>query len=205
MNPYRDDLAIALPPWLAEYRQGYVESAAAHDQMTFVIGASRRNVLEKTGGPFAAGVFEVASGRLVALGVNLVEQQNLSVLHGEILALMLAQRSLSSYDLSTAPGAPYALVTSAEPCAMCLAAIPWSGVSQVVAGATDADVRAIGFDEGQKPADWCAVLALQGIGAVAGMCRNEAVSVLQAYRAGGGAIYNGGHSHKSASGVCGSK
>ncbi|SDX01187.1 nucleoside deaminase [Marinobacter mobilis] len=205
MHKSHGDLTISLPPWLADYQKGYANSVSVHDQMTFVIGASRRNVIEQTGGPFAAGVFEVATGRLVALGVNLVEQQSLSVLHGEILALMLAQRALSSYDLNAAQGAPYGLVTSAEPCAMCLAAIPWSGVSRVVAGATDADVRAIGFDEGQKPADWRAVLERAGIQAVAEVCRQEAASVLQAYQASGGVIYNGGHSHKSANGVCGSK
>lgn len=205
MDHCSSDLAISLPAWLADYRKGYVESPAIHEQMAFVIGAARRNVDEQTGGPFAAAVFEEATGRLVALGVNQVEQQNLSVLHAEILALMLAQRELSSYDLSAAEGAPYVLVTSAEPCAMCLAAIPWSGVARVVAGASDADVRAIGFDEGAKPAAWGSVLAQAGIKVTAGVCRADAVSVLQAYCDAGGVIYNGGHSHKSANGVCGSK
>ena len=40
--------------------------------MAAVIDFSRRNFREGTGGPFAAGVFERDSGRLVVIGVNRV-------------------------------------------------------------------------------------------------------------------------------------
>lgn len=82
-----------------------------------------------------------------------------------------------------------ALYTSAEPCAMCMGAIPWSGVDRVVCAAADADVRAIGFDEGDKPGDWVAACRRRGIAVASGVLRDEAVAVLLAYQASGGVVY----------------
>ena len=42
------------------------------DRMPFVIELARRNVVEQTGGPFGAAIFESATGILVAPGVNRV-------------------------------------------------------------------------------------------------------------------------------------
>ena len=44
------------------------------------------------------------------------------------------------YDLGgLGDGRAFELVTTTEPCAMCLGAIPWSGLSSVVCGARDQD------------------------------------------------------------------
>jgi tRNA(Arg) A34 adenosine deaminase TadA len=83
------------------------------------------------------------------------------------------------------------LVSSTEPCAMCLGAVTWSGVRRLVCGASDADARAIGFDEGIKASDWPERLRQRGITVRQGVCRAQAVDVLNAYQAGGGLIYNG--------------
>lgn len=160
--------------------------------MALVIEAARANVANGTGGPFAAAVFESASGRLVALGVNLVTTQGLSMLHAEVVALAFAQRMLGTYDLG-APGLPrHELVASAEPCAMCLGAIPWSGVRKLITGARDADVRKIGFDEGAKLPGWRDELEKRGIATVCDVGRAAAAQVLLDYAAAGGAIYNPG-------------
>jgi tRNA(Arg) A34 adenosine deaminase TadA len=60
---------------------------------------------------------------------------------------------------------------------MCLGAIHWSGLTEVVCGARDEDVRSIGFDEGHKPPDWSALLAQWGIGVQADVLRADAVAV----------------------------
>lgn len=183
-------LSFSLPDWLGTYAAAYEPAGEVAERMRFVVGAAARNVAEGTGGPFAAAVFEEASGRLLALGVNLVVTQRLSVLHAEIVALSLAQRRIGGFDLG-APGLPaHQLVSSTEPCAMCFGAIPWSGVRHLVTGARDADARAIGFDEGPKPADWVGALQTRGIGVTTDVLRDEAREVLLAYRSGGGEIYN---------------
>ena len=183
-------VTFVLPGWMQQYAAAYSPRPDSGERMDFVIGAAAENVARRTGGPFAAAVLERASGRLVALGVNLVTTQQLSVLHAEIVALCLAQRVVGSYDLG-APGLPeHELVTSVEPCAMCLGAIPWSGVRHVASGAHDADARGIGFDEGPKVNNWVRALQERGIAVTTGVHRKAACEVLRAYRDAGGDIYN---------------
>lgn len=180
-----------MPPWLAAYARSTAPMPTALERMAFVIEAARLNIEHGTGGPFGAGIFERDSGALVALGVNLVTSCHCALLHAEMVAIALAQQELGVYDLG-APGLPaMELVTSCEPCAMCLGAIPWSGVRDVITGATDADARAIGFDEGPKIADWTGALVARGITVEAEVARDRARAVLEHYRDLGGDIYNG--------------
>lgn len=160
--------------------------------MRFVINLARENVRHGTGGPFAAAVFD-GTGRLVAPGINLVVASNCSVLHAEIVALMLAQKSLARYDLGDGGRLRYDLVTTTEPCAMCFGAVPWSGILQLVCGARDEDARAIGFDEGPKLTDWVSALNSRGIAVQRDVLREEAAAVLRDYVAAGGVIYNAVH------------
>jgi tRNA(Arg) A34 adenosine deaminase TadA len=182
---------LTLPDWLLSFQQNYQPTTSSAEQMDFVIAAAAENVKQQTGGPFAAGVFGMDNGELIALGVNLVTRAGLSIAHAEIVALSLAQQKLDTYDLS-AEGQGLSLVTSTEPCAMCLGAIPWSGVRQLTTAARDADARAIGFDEGSKPDNWPQTLEQRGINVIADVRRAEASAVLQQYVQQGGAIYNAG-------------
>lgn len=79
--------------------------------------------------------------------------------------------------------------SSAEPCAMCLAAIPWSGARRLVCGARDEDVRAIGFDEGDKPGAWLEHYHRRGIQVTRDVMRPQAVQLLARYQAEGGVVY----------------
>lgn len=183
------EIRIRIPDWLVSLSPALAPTV--NERMAFVVELARENVTQKTGGPFAAAVFERDSGQLVAAGVNLVTTEGLSVAHAEIVALMGAQRAIGDYHLGR-PGRPaLELVTSTAPCAMCLGAIPWSGVHGLVCGARDEDARAIGFDEGHKPADWRAHLESLGIALTEDVGREAAVAVLRAYRDAGGEIYNG--------------
>ncbi len=183
-------LEIILPDWLGAFAQGYASTADLTKRMEFVIAAARMNVVEKSGGPFAAAIFESDSGNLVALGVNLVTGQGLSILHAEIVAIALAQRKLGGYDLGGRAMPSHDLFASTEPCAMCLGAIPWSGVRRLVTAACDEDARAIGFDEGDKPDDWVASLVGRGIETITSVGRRQAAEVLRFYADGLGVIYN---------------
>lgn len=190
MHQQPSQVAFHTPFWLAHYISKYKPVPDTEVQMRFVIDAARRNVEQGTGGPFAAGVFEQETGELVALGVNQVRSQGLSILHAEIEALTLAERTLGNYDLANDPDKSYGLVCLAEPCAMCLGAVPWSGVRNLFCGATTEDVEALGFDEGARPSNWQKELEKRGIRVVTGVCREEANAVLGNYREAGGEIYN---------------
>jgi tRNA(Arg) A34 adenosine deaminase TadA len=187
-------ITICLPPWLRRALGGAAGSeiyASPEERMAFAVELSRQNVARGTGGPFAAAVFDAGSGRLIAAGVNMVTSTGLSVAHAEIVALSQAQALLGGFDLGGAGMPACELVSTTEPCAMCLGAIPWSGVRSLVCGARDEDARAVGFDEGAKPTDWAKALEARGIAVRRDVSREDAVAVLRGYAAADGAVYNG--------------
>jgi tRNA(Arg) A34 adenosine deaminase TadA len=186
-------IEILLPEWLSVWMTALPPRLEDDvTAMTFALEACRRNLDACTGGPFGAVVVDRATRSILGVGVNLVVQGRASILHAEIVALTLAQRQVGRDSLA-ADGRSATLYTSAEPCAMCLGAIPWSGVNRVVCGARDADVRAIGFDEGDKPDDWPAKFHRRGIEVARDVLRAEAVQLLARYRTEGGVRY-GHHS-----------
>jgi tRNA(Arg) A34 adenosine deaminase TadA len=182
-------ISFEIPPWVSELSASYRATTDPEQQMAFVLAAARKNIEQETGGPFAAAIFDAENGDLVSLGVNLVITQGLSALHAEMVAIALAQRKLGTYDLSEGQH-PLRLVSSTEPCAMCLGAIPWSGVHELHTGARDEDARAIGFDEGAKPQDWTRALKERGIKVQTEILRQDAGEVLKHYQETTGTIYN---------------
>ena len=126
----------------------------------------------------------------MALGVNLVVPNGISVLHAEIVAIMRAQTLLGTYDLGGVGMPPCELMTTAEPCAMCFGAILWSGVKRVAMGARSCDVEKLGFDEGPKVATWRDEFSSRGIETVCDVRRDGVVQVMEDFAASGGPIYN---------------
>lgn len=182
---------LSLPNWLADILPPPERIYdTPESRMALVIELATHNIRLGQGGPFAAAVFDLESGRLIAPGVNLVITSNCSVAHAEIMALMLAQKQVGNFSLAAA-GLKAELTTSTEPCAMCLGAIPWAGIKQLACGAREADARAVGFDEGDKPPHWPRLLEKRGIRVLRDICRDKAVAVLQEYQRQGGVIYNG--------------
>lgn len=182
-------LLIALPAWVDAHVDWQRRYPTADDRMALVIDLGLEQVRRATGGPFAAAVFERDTGILVSVGVNLAVPAHNPALHAEVVALMLAGARLHSHSLGT-PGLPaHELVSSCEPCAMCLGATVWSGVASLVTGATKADAEAIGYDEGPVFVESWAYLAKRGIAVRREVRREEARGILAAYVAAGGEIY----------------
>ena len=157
--------------------------------MACVIALGLEQVRRATGGPFAAAVFERDAGRLVAVGVNLAVPSHNCVLHAEVVALMMAGARLHSHSLGADGMPPHELVSSCEPCAMCLGAAFWSGVRSLVTGATKSDAEAIGYDEGPVFPESYAYLERKGVRVVREVMRAEACGLFAAYQAAGGEIY----------------
>lgn len=164
--------------------------AAGSDRMRFVIQLALTNVTAQTGGPFGAAVFETKTGRLIAVGVNVVERTNCSLAHAETVALTNAHQALGHFDLGMDGMPRLELVTSCEPCAMCYGGIIWSGVRKVVCAARASDATAIGFDEAPKPTNWIAELKKRRITVTRDLCRDEAIAVFRKYQQTGGRVYN---------------
>lgn len=158
--------------------------------MRLAIALALENVSRGTGGPFGAAVFERASGVLLAVGVNRVLSLGSSLLHAEAVALMMGQQRIGSHTLRGDGGPDYELVSSCDPCAMCLGAVLGSGVSCVVSGADREDAEAAGFDEGPVFPESHRYLEARGIEIIRGVLRPDASAVLRHYREQGGLIYN---------------
>ena len=240
-----------LPTWAISSSPQYFSKTYTSDEemMSLAVHLSDRNIVEGTGGPFGAAIFErhtTSEGSsyctLVAIGMNRVVPLGNSTLHGEMLAIQLAQRKIGSFTLmvdhdhedqhhdasggiwlegskssdevdNTHEGKEdnnnaikqqqqqqqqeekkkrqFELFTSCEPCAMCLGATLWSGVSRIVCGATKDDAQSIGFDEGPVYASSYEHLEQCGVGVTRNVLREEAASVLRRY-GNSGLIYNRG-------------
>ncbi|WP_254512572.1 nucleoside deaminase [Anatilimnocola floriformis] len=200
MNPV--SATIELPPWLAEvvskadFHSGQLVGDSDAARMQWAIDLSRRNIAEKTGGPFAALIVEESTGACVAAGVNLVVTSGTSVAHAETVAILLAQRGVGTFDLAGRSPRRYTLYATGQPCIMCFGVIWWSGITKLVCGARGEDVESLtSFREGPLPANWPALLSQRPhvpIEIIRDVERAAACEVLKAYTAGGHPVYNPG-------------
>lgn len=92
------------------------------------------------GGPFGALI--ARSGEIVADGTNLVTVNQDPTAHAEVTAIRNACRKLDSFTL-----AGCVLVTSCEPCPMCLTAALWARLDAVLYAANRHDAALAGFDD----------------------------------------------------------
>jgi tRNA(Arg) A34 adenosine deaminase TadA len=203
MTQYYPSVNISLPTWVSDYVKPGQVFPTLEERMRLAIGLADRNVSESTGGPFGAAIFEIESGKLVAPGVNLVVVGACSLAHAEIMAFMIAQQTLKTFDLG-APDLPaMELVTSAQPCIQCWGAIWWSGIRRLVTGAScEQTERLTGFDEGPVPPNWAELLRKRlpetsHIEVIENILSDEACTVLQRYKDVGGKIYNAGRNNSN--------
>jgi len=185
-------LSIDLPDWTIPARHDLPACMPTlEERMAAVIKFSRLNFEHKTGGPFAAGVFERNSGRLVTMAVNCVVPFHCSSAHAEIMALSLAQQQLGTYDLGGPGLQNHQLAVNCRPCAMCYGALLWSGIRSLVVAADGPEMEEItGFDEGPLPTQWQQELEKRGIEVVTDILRPEAIGVFRDFAASQPLIYN---------------
>ena len=182
---------LEYPAWVDDVVDWNRAYRTDEERMRLAIAISRENVVRDDGGPFGAAIVERESGRVVAVGMNSVVRLNNCTLHGEMVAFMMAQARRGGFSLHTPDGPVHELVTSCEPCAMCLGATLWSGVRRVVYGAAREDASKLGFEEGPVFPESYQYLEDRDIEIVRGVLREDARAVLELYRTQKGRIYNG--------------
>lgn len=179
---------LKIPKWLID-----IEPPKKFDNdsamMDFAIFLAMKNVQLGTGGPFSAFIFSRKCKLVISMGVNTVVPLQCSIAHAEIMAIVLGQKREQKYDLKDLD---CELVTSCEPCGMCLGAILWSGISRIIFGATSKDAESIGFDEGIKPDNWQNSCFQRGINVVGPINQESAANVLIEYHTQKKEIYNSG-------------
>jgi len=104
------------------------------------------------GGPFGAVV--VRQGRILGEGRNAVVPRHDPTAHAEVVAIRAACAALGTHDLSGA-----VIYTSCEPCPMCLGAIWWARITEIVFANDRADAAAIGFDDAAIYEEVCLPIA----------------------------------------------
>ena len=108
--------------------------------MRLAAEAARRGVTAGLGGPFGAAI--VADGEVIAVEHNRVVERNDPTAHAEILAIRAAAQKLGRFHLEGCT-----LISTCEPCPMCLAAAHWAHVDAIVFASTRDDAAAGGFDD----------------------------------------------------------
>lgn len=92
------------------------------------------------GGPFGAIV--VKDGKIIGRGQNQVTKNCDPSAHAEIMAIREACQSINDFKLDNC-----IIYSSCEPCPMCLSAIYWAHIPQIVFSATAQDAAKAGFDD----------------------------------------------------------
>ncbi|WP_419997175.1 nucleoside deaminase [Streptomyces boninensis] len=92
------------------------------------------------GGPFGALVAK--DGEVVATGNNLVTASLDPTAHAEVSAMRAACQKLNTFSLEGC-----VLITSCEPCPMCLSSALWARVDRIVFSADRHDAAVAGFDD----------------------------------------------------------
>jgi tRNA(Arg) A34 adenosine deaminase TadA len=186
------EFTLSLPDWaVEENRRLPAVMPTVEERMAAVIRFSRLNFERRTGGPFAAGVFERDTGKPVVIGVNRVVASNCSSAHAEVMTLSVAQKLIGTYDLGGNGMPTYQMVVNWRPCAMCFGAVLWSGVRSLVIAGNGPELEAItGFDEGPVHPEWEHELAKRGIELINNVLREEALAVYRDFAASGALVYN---------------
>lgn len=123
------------------------------DAVSYALRLAEENVAAG-GGPFGAVILRGSS--VVATGTNQVTPTLDPTAHAEVVAIRAACQALGDFQLSGC-----VLVSSCEPCPLCLSAALWARLDQVLYAADRNDAAAAGFDDRafydlftQPRADW---------------------------------------------------
>lgn len=92
------------------------------------------------GGPFGAVI--VKHGKVIGRGHNQVTSHCDPSAHAEIVAIRDACKNLNDYQLKDC-----IIYASCQPCPMCMSAIYWARIPQLIYAATAEDAARAGFDD----------------------------------------------------------
>jgi guanine deaminase len=88
------------------------------------------------------GCVIVKNNEIIAKAHNTVLKDKDPTCHGEVNCIRLASKVLDTYDLSGCT-----LVTTSEPCGMCMTACKWARIRQIIVCANKHVAEKFGFDD----------------------------------------------------------
>ena len=180
MTEHARDISLKLPLWTEQIVKREQVYPTVNDKMGFVLDILSSQITRETGYPFAAAIFDKMH-KMVGVGVNNSLLLRNSTAHAEMLALQFAQAGIGKAYLPKSEG--FTLVTSAQPCCMCIGAIFNSGVRELVIAASQQDVTEIlGFGPGPLHPEWREFFAAKDITVVEDVERERTRRLMLEYK-----------------------
>ena len=117
------------------------EERTRHERyMKLALDKLERDTAARASGPFAAVIVNRNTGDIVCEGINRYREN--PTFHGEIVAINACARVTPKVDWSE-----LALYTTAEPCPMCMSAIIWTRIPEVVYGTSVEELIKLGVNQ----------------------------------------------------------
>jgi tRNA(Arg) A34 adenosine deaminase TadA len=132
--------------------------------------------------PFGCAI--ARGDQILAVCHNIVWQTTDITAHAEITAIRTACRTLGDIHL-----AGCVVVSTCEPCPMCMSALHWARVETVYYGATIADAADAGFNELPIAAQQITSLGRSAVKLQADLMRKECTALFDAWKAARGQAY----------------
>jgi guanine deaminase len=121
-----------------------IENAADRylENMRSACSLAEENVESNLGGPFGCVIVDLTTGNPICEGANSVVRTCDPTAHAEIVAIRRACEIRKTHVL-----ADCVLISSCEPCPLCMSAIYWARIPKVFYANTRTDANKIGFDD----------------------------------------------------------
>ena len=128
-------------------------------------------------GDMPFGAVLVKGEHIVAQGHNTTKTSSDVSAHAEINVFRSWMQQQGSYSLNVLKG--YTLYTTGEPCPMCAAACVWAGVSEIVFGASIAELIRIGIEQIDLSCEALIARGFQEIKVTKGVLSQECIALFK--------------------------
>lgn len=155
-----DRAIFKLPEWVPDEVQAWSEYLDTDEAKVEFAGAlAFRNVLEGTGGPFGAIVIDRPTGKLLGVGLDVVERYQLVVARAEVVALSLTAVASKCQKLPV----ECELIVSCAPSPIGVYTIIASGIGSIITSASAETAALAGFDHDDLKSPWDEILKNFGL------------------------------------------
>ncbi|BAB76333.1 nucleoside deaminase [Anabaena sp. FACHB-709] len=132
----------------------------------------RLAIAEAKKGDAPYGAVIVKDNQVVAFAHNTVARDNDPSAHAEINVIRRLTAQLQSFSL-----AGYSIYTTGEPCPMCAAACVWSGIAEIIYGASIQDLILANQSQIQISCEEVIAKSLRNIKVTKGILRQECLNL----------------------------
>ncbi|MBD2355096.1 nucleoside deaminase [Tolypothrix sp. FACHB-123] len=131
-------------------------------------------ITEAKKGDSPYGAVIVKDNEIVAVGHNTVRRDNDPSAHAEINVIRSLTAKIKKPDLTG-----YTIYTTGEPCPMCATACVWSGVSEIVYGASIQDLISVNQSQIDISCEEVISKSFRNIKVTKGILRNECMKLFK--------------------------